>query len=158
MAWNDSSFFLVFYILKKFADSSRNVIISTKWCQVQMALSCPTTIPVEFSTLEISSGRAIPYYQSIKRSKLPARTTKPPFDRASELLLVVAIKAQGGVFLQGLTGRLWPAPTLNGGCLNGPAQCILMQREGCTGTTVYLSISNFFARVSSLWDCLRCET
>lgn len=64
-----------------------------------MALSCPTTIPVEFSTLEISSGMAIPYYQSIKRSKLPACTTKPPFDRASGLLLMVAIKALGGVSL-----------------------------------------------------------
>lgn len=64
-----------------------------------MVLSCSTTIPAEFSTLEISSERTIPYYRSIKRSKLPACTTKLPFDRASGLLLMVAIKALGGVFL-----------------------------------------------------------
>lgn len=101
---------VLFYISETWqTDSSRNVIRSRKWCQVQMALSPPPTIPVEFSTLQISSGGAIPYYQSIKRSKLPAHTTKPALDRASERLLVVAIKALGGVFLQGLTGRLWPA-------------------------------------------------
>lgn len=66
----------------------------------------PATTALEFPTLEISSGSAIPYYQSIKRSKLPAATSEPHLDRASELLLVVAIKALGGVFLQGLTGRL----------------------------------------------------
>lgn len=104
-------------------DSSRNVIVSTKWCQAQMALSCPTTIPVEFSTLEISSGTAIPYYQSIKRSKLPTRTTKPLFDRASGLRLVVAIKAPGGVFLQGLTGRLWAAPSLALPCFVPGSAC-----------------------------------
>lgn len=112
----------------------------------------PATIVLEFPTLEISSGSVIPYYQSIKRSKLPAGTAEPQLDRASELLLVVAIKALGGVFLQGLTGRLWPAPTLNAGCRDCPARCILMRHEGCTGRTVYLSISNFFAHVSSLWD------
>lgn len=116
-----------------------------------MALSCPPTIPVEFSTLQISSGRAVPYYQSIKRSKLPARTTKPAFDRSSEQLLVVAIKALGGVFLQGLTGRLWPAPTLNAGCQHRPAHCILMLQECRTATSVYFGMSNFFAHVSSLW-------
>lgn len=105
------------------------MITSTKWCQVQMALSCPPTIPVEFLTLQISSGRAVPYYQSIKRSKLPARTTKPAFDRASEQLLVVAIKALGGVFLQGLTARLRPAPTLTAGCQLRPVRCILMQQD-----------------------------
>lgn len=100
--WNDYSFSGALHFktsLQSQTDSSRNVIISTKRCQVQMALSCPTTIPVEFSTLEISSGMAIPYYQSIKRSKLPACTTKPPFDRASGQLLMVAIKALGGVSL-----------------------------------------------------------
>jgi len=97
--------YLVLCILKSSSqlqtDFSRNVIVSTKRCQVQMALSCPTTIPVEFSTLQISSGTTIPYYRSIKRSKLPACKTKPPFDRASGLLLMVAIKTRGGVFLQG---------------------------------------------------------
>lgn len=95
-------------------DSSRNVIISTKRCQVQMALSCPTTIPVEFSTLEISSGTAIPYYQSIKRSKLPACRAQPPFDGASGLLLVVTIKALGGVPLLGPDSQT--APTLSAWC------------------------------------------
>lgn len=150
-------------LLRSQTDSSRNVIISTKRCQVQMALSCPTTIPVEFSTLEISSGTAIPYYQSIKRSKLPARTTKPPFDRASGLRLVVAIKALGGVFLQGLTGRLRAAPTLP--CWMPGSACTRPQLAACSmltnaarvvhGTTVYISISNFFAHLSSLWDCRR---
>lgn len=125
LVWNDYSFSGALHFKtspESQTDSRRNVIISTKRCQVQMALSCPTTIPVEFSTLEISSGRAIPYYQSIKRSKLPACTTKPPFDRDSGLLLMVAIKALGGVFLQGLTGRLQTAPTLPTGCRDQPTQ------------------------------------
>lgn len=109
-----------------------------------MALSCPTTIPVEFSTLEISSGTAIPYYRSIKKSKLPACITKPPFDRASGLPLMVAIKALGGVFLQGLTSRLQTAPTLLAGCQDQPAHSptgcgrlvrfLLTQPERCMGT------------------------
>lgn len=66
-----------------------------------MALSRLTIIPAECSTLEISSERTVPYYPSIKRSKLPACTTKPPSDRASGQLLMVAIKALGGVFLRG---------------------------------------------------------
>lgn len=129
--------------LQSQTDSSRNAIISTKWCQVQMALSCPTTISVEFSTLEISSGTAIPYYQSIKRSKLPASTAKPPFDSASGQLLMVAIKAPGGVLLQGLTGRLQTSPTLPG-CQGQPAhsptgcECLvhvfLAWSEWCLGT------------------------
>lgn len=114
-------------------DFNRNVIISTKRCQVQMGLSCPTTIPVEFSTLQISYGTAIPYYRSIKRTKLPACTTKPPFDRASGLLLMVAIKALGGVFLQGLTGRLQTAPALPG-CQDQPAVCPTC----CLGVVLYL--------------------
>lgn len=151
------------------SDSSRNVIISTKRCQVQMALSCPTTIPVEFSTLEISSGTAIPYYWSIKRSKLPACATKPPFDRASGLLLMVAIKALGGVFLRGLTSRLQTAPTLPAGCQDQPAHMqphrLRTAHSLFTGTTtrgaweqdttVYSRISNFFTHLSSLWDCRR---
>lgn len=85
-----------------------------------MVLSRPTTIPVEFSTLEISSGTAIAYYGSIKRSKLPACATKPPFDRASGPLLTVASKAQGGVFLQGLTAQFrLPPPRLL--CQDQPA-------------------------------------
>lgn len=106
-----------------------------------MALSCPTTIPVEFSTLEISSGTAIPYYQSIKRSKLPARTTKPLFDRASGLRLVVAIKKTGGVFLQGLTGRQTsrlPPPCLAGchgsACILPRLAACLLLIEACMGT------------------------
>lgn len=126
-----------------------------------MALSFPSTIPVEFSTLEISSGTAIPYYQSIKRSKLPACTAKPPFDRDSGLLLMVAIKALGGVFLRGLTGRLQTAPTLPAGCQDQPtnshAGCGRLVRYCLRGawkqdTTVYISISNFFTHLSSLWD------
>lgn len=37
----------------------------------------PATMVLEFPTLEISSGSAIPYYQSIKRSKLPAGPGEP---------------------------------------------------------------------------------
>lgn len=92
-------------------DSCWNVIISTKWCQVQMALSCPTTIPVEFSTLEISSGTTIQYCPSIKRSKLPGCKTKPPSDRASGLLLTATIKA-GHSFSPGSFSL--PPPSLAG--------------------------------------------
>lgn len=133
-----------------------------------MALSCPTTIPVEFSTLEISSGTAIPYYLSIKRSKLPACTTKPPFDRASGLLLMVAIKALGGVFLQGLTGRLQTAPTLPPGCLDQRARSstacgrfvryLLTQPEKCMGTR-YNCVHKYFQLLytsqQSVGLCLR---
>ena len=126
-----------------------------------MALSCPTTIPVEFSTLEISSGTAFPYYRSIKRSKLPACTTKPPFDRASGLLRMVAIKALGGVPLPGLTGRLRAAPTLPPpGCLASAADgSFPTYRHSPRGareqdTTVYTSISNFFTHLSGLRDSL----
>lgn len=105
-------------------DSSRNVIVSTKRCQVQMALSCPTTIPVEFSTLVISSGTGIPYYQSINRSKLPACTTKPPNRHLTGPL---------GCFSWSLlklwvvfSSRAWQAdfttPTLPAGCQDQPAR------------------------------------
>lgn len=126
------------------------MIISTKRCQVQMALSCPTTIPVEFSTLEISSGTAIPYYQSIKRSKLPARTTKPPFDGASGLPLTVAIKALGGVFPSGPDRQAPdpPTPTLPTGCQDQPphcaagrgrlVRCLLTQPEKAPGNKIQL--------------------
>lgn len=145
--WNDESFLQPLCILKlhrfsRKTDSGRNVIISTKRCQVQMALSCPTTIAVEFSTLEISSGTAFPYYRSIKRSKLPACATKPPFDRASGLPLMVAIKALRGVFLQGLTGRLQTCPppffpdqpATQPHRLDGLFATLPTQPERCTGT------------------------
>lgn len=112
---------------------SCNVIIWTIWCQVQMALSWPTTIPVEFSTLEISSGTTILYCPSIKRSKLPSCKTKPPSDRASGLLLMATIKAGHRVFLQGLSVCLHPAWRMPGTdfCSSGRANGF----KRCTGTS-----------------------
>lgn len=90
----------------------------------------PHNNTTEFSTLEISFGTGIPYYGTIKRTKLPASTTKPPFDRASGLFLMVAIKALGGVFLQGLADLRLPQadhPPAQPGCSGGVSRYLLAQ-------------------------------
>lgn len=115
-----------------------------------MALSCPTTVPVEFSALEISSGTAIPYYWSIKRSKLPACTTKPPFDGASGQLLMVAIKALGGVILQGLTGRLQTAP--HPACWM-PRSASAHRPTGC-GRLVHVSLTQPERCMGTRYNCV----
>lgn len=92
-----------------------------------------------------------------KKKQIARSHTKPLFDRASGLRLVVTIKAPGGVFLQGLTGRLWGCPlpclaslharislhTAPTGC-SFAAHCCSPSGAWEQDTTVYISISNFF--------------